>query len=33
VEREGAVTTGDTVRIIPPPGAVTQRQPVPASAE
>jgi MOSC domain-containing protein YiiM len=32
VEREGVVQTGDAVRAIPPPGAVSQRQAVPAAA-
>jgi MOSC domain-containing protein YiiM len=32
VEREGAVITGDAVRLIAPPGHVSRRQPVPALA-
>jgi MOSC domain-containing protein YiiM len=32
VEREGAIETGDAVRVIAPPGAVTRRQPVPSPA-
>jgi MOSC domain-containing protein YiiM len=32
VEREGMVLTGDAVRVIAPPGTVSQRQAVPAAA-
>jgi MOSC domain-containing protein YiiM len=32
VERAGLVRTGDAVRVVAPPGHVTQRQPVPAPA-
>ncbi len=32
VEREGVVRTGDAVRVIPPPAAVSRRQAVPAPA-
>ena len=32
VEREGLVRTGDAIRVIAPPGAVSRRQPLPAAA-